>query len=106
MSSSVAYVRNDPVVGAHPFAEAVATDAGPATTPKLVATLSRAPGFSMSGEDISSLLILVPIGLLALFTLGGMSTPLSSASPAPSSASGAGQPKRYRNNAEHGKRVS
>src|SRR3546814_11684376 len=50
----------------------------------------------MSGEDISSLLILVPIGLLALITFGAMLTPLLSASPAPSSAAGAGRPNSER----------
>jgi len=75
MSISVASLDRDLAVDESPFARAPTADTFPTAVARSATILLQEESIARAGEDISSLLVLIPVGLLALMTFGTMLTP-------------------------------
>ena len=75
MSISVASINHDLAIEANRLVKASAANERPVAAAMPTPIFVQGESIAKTGEDISSLLVLIPVGLLALVTFGAMLTP-------------------------------
>lgn len=73
MSTQIMFAHHDGVFVSRPRVQSEAK--GPVAVAPMASPAKRA-GFAITGEDISSLVTIVPVGILALLTFGSMLSPI------------------------------